>query len=343
MSSLSHVSPLSHTGAAEEILSRPPPAKRARFGSSSSFEEASGADGHLGQVASLASKALASGVAIALTGGASSSAVTGTPPRASAFSSIRFDGAGSPVRMAAGVSIAKAAPEQPFKIHQNLSGPFVKNALKIHADGFILKGDDQYKIRSVLGAKGQHAQVYTITGPSEFVEGVSNEEIIIKLFQEDVIYKKGKPGIEPLVSTLLKQYQELRVTDLAITRIYNSETALADGYIIAEKVTPVVLPWDASTSLETLQTTHKKLLTDIRGFIDFALKQTTTIPLDLNDGNFGINKAGQLVLLDFMEHEEEDFDFSIPGAAFNLIKAHCLASLSHENPHVSRFLNGADL
>lgn len=344
MSSLSHVSQHAYSASAEEILSRPPPAKRARFGSSGSFDEASsGADGHLEQVASVASKAIVAGSSAVFRGGASSSAVLGTAPKASAFAAVRFDGAGSPVRMAGSVPAAKSAPEQPFKPHSNLSGPFVENALKIHTNGFILKGGDQYKITSVMGAKGQHAQVYTITGPSEFVEGVSNDEIIIKLFQEDVITKKGKPGIELLVSTLVKQYLELKVTDLPITRIYNSETALTDGYIIAEKVTPVDFPWDASTSLEILQTTHKKLLTDIRGFIDFALKQKTTIPLDLNNGNFGINKAGQLVLLDFMEHEEEDFDLSEPGAAFNLIKAHCLASLSKENPHVMRFLDGADL
>jgi hypothetical protein len=339
MASLSNISKplkLSDVEYDEAFVAGPPAAKRARIARA----EETGDEDRDSIVAALAEKAITSSTAA---GGASTETGSKTPPRSPASKSFSFASPAASPAKAAKLIAASAMPPQLFKIHKNLTGAFVQSALKIHSDGFILKGSESFKISSIAGAKGQHSQVYTISGPSEYISGTNNKDLVVKMFQEDVILKKGKPGIEPLIVTLLKQYKELQSTDLPIIQIYNSETAIHQGFVIAERVTPVILPWDASTSAAELKTSHLPLLTSIKSFVDFALAQTSTIPLDLNEGNFGINKDGKLVLLDFMEHEEEDIDISVPGAAFNMIKANCFASLSKENSHVLSFLNGEEL
>lgn len=348
MASLSGTSLRTFSSKADLYSEGPPPVKRARLGLREVSDEVKPADA----VEAVAHKAIAEAIALpGIVGGAGTASayapvvqasflIPGTPPRGAARAATHSD-TGSPVRGAAAASVSVL--DGPFKVHRNLTGLFVQNALNIHENGFITKDAAQFRITSIAGAKGQHAQVYAINGPSRFIDGVENASIVIKLFQHDVILKKGKPGIEPLVRTLLKQYAELCETDLPIVKIYNSSTAFTDGYIVAEKVTPFAIPWDESTTIESLREDHLDSLNHLKRFIDFAATQKTTIPLDLNRGNFGINTEGNMVLLDFMEHEEDDVDLSVPGAAFNMIKENCLASLSLDNPHVKRYLGGGDL
>ena len=58
------------------------------------------------------------------------------------------------------------------------------------------------------------------------------------------------------------------------------------------------------------------------------MQSPSSIPLDLQAANFGLNAEGQLTLLDFMERDEEE------PYAFSLIAKKCLLSLSNYNKEI---------
>lgn len=227
---------------------------------------------------------------------------------------------------------------------RRVQDPLIQKIQDIYSKCVLKKADEEFRILSIAGAKGEHSQVYTISGLTQFIPGVENAKIIVKLFQERVIENEGSHGIKRFMRTLLTQYQEIK-DHLPVTKIYNSETALTDGFLIAEKVTPFRVQWDKETSVADLQALHQLRLNEFKKFIDFASTQVTNIPLDLHRNNFGINSRDELVLLDFMEHEEDDTpdNLAIPGYAFSLIKNNRIASLANGNPHVERFLKGEPL
>lgn len=220
--------------------------------------------------------------------------------------------------------------------------PLISKIKQIYAQNALMKDGGRFPILSIHGAKGQHSQVYTISGSVQYIPDIDNTAIIVKLFQESVIQEEGPVRIKGFFSTLLTQYREIK-DKLPVTTIHNAETALTDGFLIAEKVVPFMVPWDKDTDLNTLKTEHLLRLREIKKFIDFAVKQKTSIPLDLHRDNFGINKKGELVLLDFMEHEEDRGSDYEPGYAFNLIKKERIKSLANGNCLIEKFLESGTL
>lgn len=238
-------------------------------------------------------------------------------------------------------SSAAIVPKMPpvFKPVRAIVSPFAKAALKIMEEGFITKKDgSQVRISPIKGACGQHSQIYSLSQEIQLLETIANHNLIVKIFQEPVIMSKGDSVINSFLTTSLKQYQELRKAELPIVEIYNCETAKQDGYLLVEKVIPFSMPWNEKTSKEVLLRDHKSILDQIKVFIDYASKSLSSIPLDLNADNFGINREGRLVLLDFMEHEEDLDDPSVPGAAFNLIKSSCFEKISKGNLEVIAYI-----
>jgi hypothetical protein len=237
-----------------------------------------------------------------------------------------------------------AAPKSVVKRRDGaLLSPMNKTIMSILENGKIKNqtGED-FRIVAIAGAAGQHSQVYNLVGATQFIPGIDNNDLIVKIFQEDVIHASGS-GTTRFLETSLRQYNELRVAGQPIVRFYNADTAPSDGFLIVEKVIPFRMPWDASTSLEDLRAHHRARLAELRAFFDFAKTHNSKIPMDLNHGNFGVNVAGQLVLLDFMEHEEDDWEVKAPGDAFKFIKANCLKSVSKDNLIVAAYLDGGDL
>ena len=137
--------------------------------------------------------------------------------------------------------------------------------------------------------------------------------------------------IKTLFETALQQYDYLQ-GQIPTTIIHNRGTALTDGYLIVERVTPLVLPWTQSTSIESLSPGDRNLLNSIRNFFDFAFVDPSYIPLDLLPSNLGLRHDGTLVLLDFMEHREDD------PHSFRCIARRRLESCSNGNTSIHLYL-----
>ncbi len=229
-----------------------------------------------------------------------------------------------------------ACPPTPFCSSQakKTIPPFVDAALRIHRTGKIVKNSTEYLVAPVRGIRGQNSQIFQITSRSPFLEGLSNNQIYIKVFLEEHLEKSplwiaGKDGY--LASTL-EQYEELESSNLPHVPIYNVATAKTDGYLIVKKLNPFQIPWSADTSLDSLSATHRSYLDQIKSFVEYGVKSASCIPLDLNKGNFGIDEEGKLLLLDYMEVKEDE------PYAFELIKNICLDSLSMQSPSIRAYL-----
>lgn len=240
-------------------------------------------------------------------------------------------------KAASGSKVAKMPPV--FKPVRAITSVFAQKALKIMEEGCIKKADGtEVKIIPIPGASGQHSQVYSLAGAPNFLDETDNSRLVVKIFKEDMILSSTSHTIDSYVRTSLRQYEELSDAKLPIVKIYNHKTAKDDGFLLVERVRPLKMPWEIDTTREKLDDEHKELLEQIKFFFDFASKSLSTIPLDLNADNFGLNREGRVVLLDFMEHEEDLDDPSIPGAAFSLIRNSCIEKISKGNPTVRGFL-----
>lgn len=222
---------------------------------------------------------------------------------------------------------------------KSIEDPFKDLVESIIERSQIAKDGRNFRISPIEGAKGSYSQVYSIQTEDPLLPGVNNENLVIKLFLKQQLKDHGGTLAQSWLKTSLSQYTELSESDLKITKIYNADTAISDGYIIAEKVTPLKEPlWNKDTSIEELKESENMMfmLTSLRKFFEKALNQTGKLALDLQIGNFGWNKDGDLVLCDFKE-EEEDCDGST-GSAFQVILNQCLKRVSGENKAVATFL-----
>ncbi len=198
----------------------------------------------------------------------------------------------------------------------------------------IRRNDQVYHIVAAPGLAGQHSQIYHVRASTELVKDIPNDRIFVKLFHSHVLLRDGNAVENGFLRTLLGQYDRLRRTDLPTITVHNRGTAHQDGYLIVEKLNPLVLPWTAETPIHTLSPRNKRLLKEIKVFFNFAFNDPSTTPLDLQAGNLGLKADGSVALLDFMEHSEDDTG----NYAFKLISRNCLADFARGNEEVYRYL-----
>ena len=72
-----------------------------------------------------------------------------------------------------------------------ISCPFALKVLDAVNTSSISRDGESFSIRAVRQLKGQHIQVYSILGDKSFIPRVPNDDVFIKIYQNDVILKEA--------------------------------------------------------------------------------------------------------------------------------------------------------
>ncbi|MBM3207015.1 MAG: hypothetical protein FJZ57_00180 [Chlamydiae bacterium] len=211
--------------------------------------------------------------------------IEGTPPS-------------SPVRNSSSLKAPKSPNRNP---RREITSRFALRALEILSE---MKITEDMQIRPMIGMRGEHSQVYQILGDRSLIAGVSNDDIYIKIFQEEVIRKEGNAIEREFLTNILGQYNEIRAAGIRVVNILNVDTVSTDGYFAVEKLTPFTMPWNTSTKLSDLSLENKAHIDYLLTLFRFGLTNPSEVAIDIHRGNFGLDKSGNLVLLDLMEDDD---------------------------------------
>ena len=116
-----------------------------------------------------------------------------------------------------------------------------------------------------------------------------------------------------------------------IVNVLNADTIYEDLFYIVEKLYEFNTPWGSFTTISSFSKEQMSIINQIDVFINYALNNPSKISLDLKSDNLAFDKRGNLTLIDFMEHEEEE------NFAFHLRIKNCFISLSFENKEVLNY------
>ncbi len=256
----------------------------------------------------------------------------------------------------------------PDKLQRSISSSFVLTALAI-LERKTLREDGSFPIVECEGKKGKHSQLYAIAGDRPLRQGIRNKDSYVKIFREKVLLLNGDVVETRFLRNSLTQYDAVKQAGLPSIQIYNRDTARVDAYLHVEKVVPLIkkvriedalgrkdlyrcsffdtpdhktppslnpFPWVKGRQITDLPASAKSLLKQLRIFFNYAFNDPSIVPLDLLVSNFGYRKLAdqtlQLVLLDFMEHEEED------GDNFKMQARKYLVNWARGNEEVYRYL-----
>ena len=178
--------------------------------------------------------------------------------------------------------------------------PTAEKILKIIDDGAI----NGRSIVGVNGLRGQHSQIYEFSfdhRPKKTM--VYENDPYIKIFHEKCL-EKHPHRLDEFLSTMMQQNHELKSSGLAVVEIMNEDKVLEDKYLVVEKLDPVTFDWNSETTIP-LDMENQRMLDEVIAFFQWGAQNPSSIPLDLRSSNFGLRK-GQLVLLDLMEHKEDE-------------------------------------
>ncbi|MBM3207014.1 MAG: hypothetical protein FJZ57_00175 [Chlamydiae bacterium] len=185
----------------------------------------------------------------------------------------------------------------------SIKAPFALRALEI-LDSMQL--NNKTRIIPVRELYGQHSQIYTVHSNDDLIEGISNNDIYVKIFHEDVIKTYRNAIQNSFIPNILSQYDALQSEGLGVVTILNRDRVLTDGYIVVERLSPFIVTWDASAKVSELSEESRRHLDYLLRLFRYGLTNPSSVPLDLHIGNFGLNAEGNLVLLDFMEKSEDE-------------------------------------
>jgi hypothetical protein len=228
-------------------------------------------------------------------------------------------------------------PLRPHLKNRQIKSEFGKKVIAISDTCQIFHHDRPFRISPIRGLYGDHSQIYCLQENQEnLLSDVPNQDILIKVFHKDLIFKEHMSVENEFVPNMLRQHDELLRENLGVVRIYNKETVLRDGYFMVEKLRPFRLPWDRTTPLSSFSLEQKKILSEFERFFLYAIQSPSDVALDLAVRNFGLNASGELILLDLMERTES-------ACAFRCIAKKVLADLSGGNIEVSQHLKSLAL
>ncbi len=201
---------------------------------------------------------------------------------------------GSPPRH----QIQKASPP-PLKKYRGAPTALVQKIQDIWAKSAI----GAHRIHRMDGMNGEHGQMFQITGDHPFIPQTLNKNLLIKLFHPDCL-DKHPAEVDEFFRNMIHQSEELKTSGLPVVEVYNRDTALTDGFLVVEKLQPFQIPWNHST-VGPLNKEQGSTLKSLIPFFEWGCRSLSPIPLDLRPSNFCVDPTGQLTLVDFMEHSEE--------------------------------------
>ena len=216
---------------------------------------------------------------------------------------------------------SRALNASPTALVQKIQDIWEKSAIGAH------------RIEPMDGMKGQHGQMFQITGDHPFIPQTLNENLLIKLFHPDCL-DKHPAEVDGFFRNMIHQSEELKTSGLPVVKVYNTDTALTDGFLVVEKLQPFQIPWNHST-VGPLNKEQGSTLKSLIPFFEWGCTSPSSIPLDLRPSNFCIDPNGQLTLVDFMEHDEEEFN------GFGLHVKRCTEAMANGSSVVFERLKGA--
>ncbi len=241
-------------------------------------------------------------------------------------------------------SSSRLPPETPWRPTSRMNkrhSPYVTKALSIYQNSLSnpeFSPIPGFRLEKISGAAGEHSQVYKVatnTNNEQLVPGISNDDILVKMHQHKHFQQTPKL-VDSYLENSLIQYDDLKNRGKPISRIYNRETIKNDGYLIVERVTPLAelsKSWQQpDVTIENLPEKTQTILREIRELVDFAWNDPSTIPLDLQISNLGINREEKVVLFDFMEHAEDR------PYGFRLIAKKCVNNIAGSSTSLSNYL-----
>ncbi|MEI8365027.1 MAG: hypothetical protein WCF65_01295 [Parachlamydiaceae bacterium] len=205
----------------------------------------------------------------------------------------------------------------------------------------IVRESLDFPIKLVEGAQGDFHQVYMLEkNENQLVSGVLNEKIIVKMPRNELCnpdaYTRAAERARQEFKTWLKnaddQYKKIK-SQLSVVTIYND--IQKDGFFIEEKITPLkdsnyISLWNR----EYVSSDAATVLSKVKSFFDYALKDTSYLPLDLSLNNFGVADNGDVVLVDFREIEMDRDFFDDDRIPYDLVAGDNLKSCAQFNPEV---------
>ncbi|MES2273553.1 MAG: hypothetical protein V4487_05140 [Chlamydiota bacterium] len=177
---------------------------------------------------------------------------------------------------------------------------FINNAMKILKKGLILGPHCIYATSPILGASGDHSQMYDVEGSFPLIPNYSNNQILLRVYQKEQYQRINH--IREMLKQQYENYLELQLAGLPTVPLLNIETMMIDGYLAVPKIAHPYL------------TDRKEKLIPVRQFLETCY--IYDIPADAHHGtskkgykdtNFrSLTPNGPPILCDFMEITEDE-------------------------------------
>jgi hypothetical protein len=180
--------------------------------------------------------------------------------------------------LAFSLSAAAATPSSSDKIAY-------KKVFDTLQSGVYNSKDASFTITPVKTFKGSFMQAYKVSGGTPFSPDLSNDTILLKAHHGEKA-KWKESVIDRYFSASLTNYLRAEKLGLPVAKIYNSETAAEDRFMVVQFIPNKVDPVDMNQ------------LAQIRAFFDCAVKSSEM--LDLHPDNFRVEDE-TVKLIDFLE------------------------------------------
>jgi len=202
-------------------------------------------------------------------------------------------------------STGKTPPASPMKRRMTLPPKFVHSKtssfrrVSDSIQNHSFKRNGVSVTFSSFSEKGSYVRVLSPYADDSLVPGVSNDQLLIKIYNEKLL-TKTEACLKNYMSSSLKNYEAAKHLGLPVSTIFNAATALEDTYFIVEKVP---YPIDVN-SPDHVKQVHR--------FFQAAFDQKSIF--DLLPDNFCVKEDGTVVLVDFVEDTEDGFDIFLKHA-----------------------------
>ncbi len=186
--------------------------------------------------------------------------------------------------------LQEAPPPTPRKI------PIVKVRSPyetLHKDltGGYLTRPTQEMFRVQQIAQGSYSNVYRIEGLHSLIPSIPNENLVLKAFHGGNKSGFNEKSLNSFIKNASQNYRQACNLNLPIAKIYNLEEALSDHFFIQEYIASSV---DVSNAEQMRQ---------VKLFFDISLG--AGVMFDLIPANFRVREGGTVVLIDFIEEDDD--------------------------------------
>lgn len=179
-------------------------------------------------------------------------------------------------------------PAKPQKKSHKIAGKFEKIFNSVNSGSAMVNG---LTCSSRLFAAGSFMKTYTLDCDIQIQPDVKNCDLLLKIYSGVKFLFNDEKMLKTLENSK-KNYNKAKKFDLPVSIIYNIETAVTDGFFLAEFIP------------EAIDLTREDQLAQVRTFFEKSFQNK--VPFDLSYSNLRV-KNDVVTLIDFVE---KPFEFS---------------------------------